>query len=107
MNPKSTWIWLSIAVALFAFIFFYERHTHQPAGPPPKVLAGFRAAEVTGVQVLPKGQSTIFAEHTNGVWMLAGTYPAQASRIESLLSALEHLAPAKQIVDSVPDADAR
>jgi hypothetical protein len=107
MNPKSTWIWVMIAAVLFAFIFFYERNVNRPVILPAKVMPDFRAADITSVQVLPKGQPTIAAERTNDTWVLTGRFAAQTLKIQILLATLQSLAPAKYMPGNVPDADQR
>ncbi|HET7624881.1 MAG TPA: DUF4340 domain-containing protein [Verrucomicrobiae bacterium] len=99
MNPKKTWFLLAVAAGLFAFIFFLQRHSKPAATGPEKLLAGFSAKNVNDIRVLPKGQLLIHAQRTNGTWRLTEplNYPAQNERIESLLSVLEHLAPARFI----------
>jgi hypothetical protein len=96
MNAKHTWAWFLTAALLFAFIFLFERHWRQPAPGPERVLPDFHAADVATIQVYPAGESEIRAERTNGGWTLTKpiAYPAQASRIETLLAALERLTPA-------------
>src|SRR5215471_8308647 len=107
MNPKSTWMWVIIAAILFSFIFFYERNVQPPVATPAKVLADFKAIDISSIQVLPRGQSTILAERTNGGWYLTGKFPAQTTRIYALLATLQALAPAKYISENLPDADQR
>src|SRR5436190_22653850 len=93
MNPKSTIRWVIAAAALFAFIFFFERHLRKPETGPAKVLPGLIAADVNSLQILPKGQLPIHAKRINGVWHLTEPldYPARTNRIEALLAALESL----------------
>jgi Domain of unknown function (DUF4340) len=95
MNAKRTWTWFAVAAALFAFIFFFERHWRQPAPGPEPVLPNLKAAAVTSVQVYPAGEFEIRAERTNQMWFLTKPieYPAQAARIEALLTTLEQLTP--------------
>jgi hypothetical protein len=96
MNPRYTWLWVVSALLLFAFIFFFERHLHQPPAGPPKVLPTLQVAAVTSIRVSPKGQMEIRAERTNGLWQLTRPirYPAQASLVKGLLDRLEQLTPA-------------
>jgi hypothetical protein len=93
MNPKSTWLWAAAAAVLFAFIFFYRQYLHSLHPPPVRVLPGLKAAALTSVQILPRGQKEIRAEKTNGVWLLTEplVYPGHAERIETLLAQLEQL----------------
>src|SRR5262245_28512028 len=99
MNPKSTWFWAVVAAILFACVLLYERHARELGSGPTKVLPGFSPATITSIQGQPAGQLEIRAERTNGTWRLTKplAYPAQASAIEALLAALEHLTPATYI----------
>ena len=45
-------MWVIIAAILFAFIFFYERQVQTPTATPTKVLADFKAADISNVQVV-------------------------------------------------------
>lgn len=92
MNPRSTLFLVILAVLLFGFIWFFERH-QRPAGtmpPPERALPSLRPAAVTRVQVRPQGQTEFVVERTNGVWMLTRpvVYPAVAEAIENLLTGL-------------------
>ena len=112
MNPKNTWIWIIVAAGLFAFILLLKQFGGGPAVGLQPVLPGFKAAEVTSIQVHPAAQSVIRAERTQDGWQLTKpvSYLAQAISIESLLAALEQLVPASQIsateLRSRPNADA-
>ena len=93
MKSKITGIWFAIAVALFAFIFFVERHLRAPAAGPSEILPHLELYEVTGVQILPAGALEIRADLTNGGWQLTRpvSYPAQTAAIERLLGTLQKL----------------
>lgn len=99
MTSRANWFWISTAAALFAFIFFYERHAHKVPSGPVRLLSNFKTADVTSVQVRPEGQLEIRAERTNGTWVLTQplSYPAEAANVESLLVVLERLAPTTYI----------
>src|ERR1051326_7040085 len=99
MTSKANWFWISTAAALFAFIFFYQRHAHKPPPGPTSLLANFKPAAVTSIQVRPEGQLEIRAERTNGTWALTQplVYPAEALNVESLLIILERLTPTTYI----------
>ncbi len=95
-----------VAVALFAFIYFFHRPGKKASPAPAKVFPGLKAPEVTSVEVRPGSQMQFEAMRTNGVWRLAvehratnapASYPAQASAIQNLLSALERMAPVTYI----------
>jgi len=94
MNSKTTGIWFVIAAALLAFIFVFEHYLRPVVAGPAPLLSGFRPAAVTSVQMFPAG---ISADRTNGGWVLTKpvSYPAQAAAIESLLDAIQKLAPTK------------
>jgi len=99
LNPKSTLKWAIFAVALFAFIFFYQRRVHNAPATPVRVLSNFKAAAVTRVKIQPLGGAQLVAERTNGGWRLTEplSYPAQTVSIETLLSSLEGLVPLSTI----------
>lgn len=99
MNPKVTWFWTAVAAVLFAFIFLFERHWKKPPAGPPQVLPSLNASNVTGVQILPKGQLEIRVERTNGTWRLTNPfpYPAWGAKIDALLVALQHLTSATSL----------
>jgi hypothetical protein len=99
MNSKTTGIWFVIAAALFAFIFFWERHVHAPAAAA-NILPGLTPPTVTSVQIYPAGTLEIRADRTNdNYWLLTRPiiYPAQTAAIETLLGALQKLVPATKI----------
>jgi hypothetical protein len=93
MNSKTTWILLLLAGAMFAFIWFFERHLQAPgdSGSRPALLEDVHWEDVTAVQVRPAGQIEIRAVQTNGTWMLTRpiAYPAEAGAVEALVHALK------------------
>jgi len=97
MTPRNTWLWLTLAMGLFAFIFFFERHWREPEAGPPRVLPGLDGAKVTSVSVFKEtragGRLETRADRSNSVWQLTHPlpYPATAPAIEDLLRALEQL----------------
>jgi hypothetical protein len=97
MNSKTTGIWFVIAAALLAFIFVFEHYLRPVVAGPAPLLPNLRPAAVTSVRVYPANAPEIRADRTNGGWVLARpvSYPAQAAAIETLLDALQKLAPAK------------
>ena len=99
MNAKHTWTWLFLAGALFAFIFFFERHWGQPPSGPAPLLPGLKPAEVTRLVIGPFQQREIRIEITNANWWLTQPmlYPAEKSRVEELLTGLSQLLPAQAI----------
>ena len=111
MNSKSTWVWLLVAVLLFAVIVGLKIFDAKPAAVVARVLPGFKPGAVTSVQVRPADQLEIRADRTNEVWELTKpiVYPAQATSIAALLVALEQLQPAAFITGAQmrqqPNAD--
>lgn len=101
MNAKNTWVWLAVAGALFAFIFFFERHWGKPPPGPPPLLPGFKAAAVSRIAIFAETLQPreIRLEVTNASWWMTQpvTYPALKSRVAALLAALEQLVPAAAI----------
>lgn len=93
MTPRYTWLWVTLAASLLAFIVLVERHWRPPEPGAQLVLGGFSAGDVTSVQVRPAGQLEIRVERSNGVWQIVRPlqYPADGGRVEGLLRALEQL----------------
>ncbi len=94
MKAKTTVIWFVLAAALFAFIWIFEHHFQSPPAVSANLLSGLRAAEVTGIQIIPAGAKEISAHREGKVWQLEKpvVYPAQPAAIQALLAALEKLA---------------
>lgn len=93
MNSKTTWRLLLAAVALFAFIFIYERKIGQENTEPGKALIfpKLAASSVTGVEIQMTNM-VVRAERTNEAWRLARpVYPAQTTPIEQFISTLTAL----------------
>ena len=108
MNPKTTWWLVGLAVALFGFIFFFERNRDPARAPrPTRILPGFTAAQVATVQVRRGNQAAVRFERTNDGWSLSAplVYPARSSAVEALLKRLENLSP--QTVISAQELSAR
>lgn len=90
MNSKTTWRLLFAAVALFAFIYIYERKAGREKVEPGKALIfpKLSASSVTGVEIQTTNMA-VRAERTNDTWRLTRpSYPAQATPIEQFVSAL-------------------
>ncbi len=103
MSAKNTWLWIAVAAALFAFIFFYQHHAKKPAQASLVILPSVKAAAVTSIQVRPgPNQLEIRAERTNQTWQLTkpAAYPAEGQKVEDLLRALEELTPATYITEA-------
>ena len=87
-----------VAAALFAFIFFFERHLQKPQPGPYKVMPDLRPALVTGLQILLPGQRIVL-ERSNGVWQMAlpHNYPAQSDAVDNLVRVAAQLSPQTRI----------
>ncbi len=101
MSTRSTFFWLAAAIALFGFIFLYQRHARHSDAGPARILANLKPELVTTMQILPRGESEIRVEKTNQAWRLTEplSYAAQSSRIDHLLNVLQQLRPATHITD--------
>jgi len=99
MKSKTTALWFVLAAALFAGIWLYQKYLEPAAPANGSVLAGLRAADLTGIQISPAGAREITAIRTNHVWQLQKplAYPAQTAAIEVLATALEKLTPALRL----------
>jgi hypothetical protein len=97
MNTKSTWLWFVVAAMLAAFIFIFQHYFNAPPIIANAILPGLQPQSVTSVQIIPNGALEIRADNANGSWLLSKpiSYPAQPAAIETLLAALQKLAPAK------------
>ena len=99
MSSKNTWLWMTVAAALFAFIFLFERFRPHPETGPAYLLPELSTEVVKTVQIWPAGQLEIRAERTNGVWRLTEpvVYPAQSTKVQDFLDALQRLTIAHKI----------
>jgi hypothetical protein len=106
MSSKNTWLWLTAAAVLFAFIFLFERFRPHPDTGPAYLLPGLNAKAINTVQIR-MGQVDIRVERTNGVWQLVQPviYPAQNTNVQNLLDALQQLLIAHQISEKEFRAD--
>src|SRR5476649_825579 len=97
MNTKSTWLWFVVAAMLAVFIFIFQHYFNAPANVANAILPGLQPQSVTSVQIIPNGALEIRADRANNSWLLSKpiSYPAQSAAIESLLAALQKLAPSK------------
>ena len=98
MNWRSTWVLLTLAAALLAFILFVERPLEEERARQASrfILPGLNAAAVSEVDLTPWGQKKISAERSGAGghdWRLTEplSYPASAEPIEALLKALAGL----------------
>jgi len=103
MKSKTTILWFVLAAALFAGIWILERHLQSPPPVVNRLLPGLQAGAVTGMQISPNGAYEISVLRTNGGWQLERplAYPAQATAIETLLTALEKLTPLPLTADEM------
>ncbi|MEI7730043.1 MAG: DUF4340 domain-containing protein [Verrucomicrobiota bacterium] len=94
MNTKGTWFWFLLAVGLFTFIFFFERHWDRAAGPlgPTLLLPQFRPQAVGALQVR-RGTQFVRLQREGESWRLAApvNYPAQPVMVDNLLQALARM----------------
>jgi uncharacterized protein DUF4340 len=99
MSSKNTWLWLTAAAALFAFIFLFEHFRPRPVIGPAYLLPGLDAKSVKSLQIRPPGQSEMRVERTNGDWQLVTpvVYPALKTNVQNLLAALQQLTVAHRI----------
>ncbi|HEV2691335.1 MAG TPA: DUF4340 domain-containing protein [Verrucomicrobiae bacterium] len=95
MKSNTTTLWLVLAAILAAAVWFVEKRLQPAAQPDNALLAGLHAADITSIQVTPPGGREISVIRTNNGWYLERpvAYPATATAVESLLSALEKLTP--------------
>jgi len=99
MSSKNTWLWLTAAAVLFAFIFLFEHFRPHPPTGPFYLLPGLDVKEVRTVQIHPAEQPEIRVERTNHVWYLAApvAYLAKNTNVDRLLAALQGLTVAHRI----------
>src|SRR5436853_589445 len=101
MNSKSTWRLFFVAIALFAFIYFFELRPAQQKLTADKevVFPKLAASAITSVEI----QTTNFilkAERTNETWRLTRPfYPAQSTPIEAFLKAVTTL-PKRDVINA-------
>ncbi len=96
MSSRHTWFWIVLALGLFSFIFFFQRHKPAPVTSASRLLPEMRGQAVSAIQVRPATRPLgIRAERTNGGWQLTQpmVYPAQSTNIDRLVDALENLVP--------------
>jgi hypothetical protein len=93
MSSKHTWLWLTAATVLFAFIFLFEHFHVAPQTGPAYLLPDLNPQAVKTVQLRMADQFPIRVERENGVWRLVEPfiYPAQNTNVQQLLEALQQL----------------
>jgi hypothetical protein len=106
MNWKPTWVLLTTAGVIFAFILLIEHPIRQERlrQASRSVLPGLDAAAVTNVEIQPWGQPAIHARRDDAAtnsWRLTQpiSCPAQGARIEALLATLTNLEWKDRIAD--------
>lgn len=94
MNSKGTLGWLSLALGLFAYIFFFERPGQAPGSGTDlarRLFPGLEPDKVVSVEIF-RSNTVIRAERTNDQWRLTRpAYPAQATAINNWLALLGSL----------------
>ena len=95
MNPKQTRVLVMLALGLFAFIYFFERHLYDEKERPvaaPKLFPELAVARVTRIEIIA-GTNTLRAERINDIWTLTApvNYPAQQTAIAAFLNACRQL----------------
>jgi hypothetical protein len=96
MNPKHTRVLVVLALGLFAFIYFYERHLYDDRSRvtvAPKLFPELVVAKVSRIEIIGVGQQTLRAERVNDNWALTApvNYPAQQTGIAAFLNACRQL----------------
>ena len=109
MNPRTNWFLVLVALGLGAYIAMTRGHRN-----PARELGAIRfippsSGDVTAIQV-GKSNTSVSVERTGGSWRMRSPvdYPAQATSVESVLSAIEKLSPQSYLPASTwnrqPDA---
>ena len=95
MNWKPTWVLLTTAAVVLAFILLVEHPIRQERlrQASRSVLPGLDAATVTNIEIQPWGRPAIHAQRAGHDWRLTQpiTYPARGEEIEALLDTLAKL----------------
>ena len=101
MNPRQTYLLVTIAVLLAAFIYFFERH--QPGAAerrlPPRLFPGLQARQIDALEVtFPDPGGVTRAEQQDGKWALTlPQYPARQTVLDNLGLTLEQLRKLEEI----------
>jgi hypothetical protein len=94
MQRNLTWILVTAALCLYAFIHFFERKIPSSAERrvPRRVLPIDTAQEIQMIEVVLSPTAVVRAERTNGVWMLSEPrYPARQAALDTLTTNLVQL----------------
>ncbi len=89
MQKNLTWFLLVVALALFGFIFFFERKVPSTfeRSEVPQLLAGIDAKNIDAIEITLGSGGKIRAEETNGTWFLRQPlYPAEQSIVENFIT---------------------
>src|SRR5687767_4509098 len=95
MNSKTTFWLCASAIALLAFIYFFERRLPSRSGaapPTPPLLPGFDPRLIESIE-FSFSNRVIRAERSNDSWHLSSPvrYPARKVALENLLSSISLL----------------
>jgi hypothetical protein len=102
MQKKLTWSLTVTALALFAFIYLFERKVPSTAerNTAPRLLPGVGPQEITAIEVAFTNGAVVRAEQTNGTWFLTKpAYPAQQNEIRSFITNIVRL----RRLDKIPN----
>lgn len=89
MQKGLTWLLTFFALALFAFIYLYERKIPSSAErvTAPRLLPKIEPSKVVAIEIMLAGGGVVRAEQTNGVWTLRKPlYRAEQSAIETFVT---------------------
>jgi len=95
MNPKNTWLLVTVAVVLAGFIYGWEEFVAKPARQPVMVIPGLDPASIRQVQVRVAGEQEVLAVRTNSEWQLVKPLsgPARPNSVDAMLQTLAQLSP--------------
>jgi hypothetical protein len=94
MQKSLTWFLTILALALFAFIYFFERKVPGSAdrNAAPRLFATLDPQQIRALEITLPGSGVVRAEQTNGHWFLTKpNYPAQQTMIETFVTNVTRL----------------
>src|SRR5437867_2306360 len=94
MSARTTGWLLSVALGLFAWIYFFERHSLDSAARAEQATRLFPSLDPAAVKAIEvtRTNQVIRAERVGSRWRLTTpAYPAQSTAIETLLQSLSEL----------------
>lgn len=106
MQRNLTWILVTAALCLYAFIYFFERRIPGSAErrAPQRVLPIDAPQEIQAIEVVLSPTAVVRAERTNGVWMLTEPrYPARQAALDTLTTNLVQL----RAFDRIPNHEVK